>query len=337
MKYFIKRVSLFVIILAGVLSLSLVIQLLIISKSKSIFKIKESRTILVLGDSHTECALNDSIIKSVVNISSSADAYIYSYLKLKKFVEVNPQINTIILGFGYHDLGLSLERWTYDDKFMVEKFPKYFCLMDGDDFFEIVKSKPQSLPKLIPEIYRNTLKLAIKSILKQDFKQAGFGNFIDLHYNKLKDDIERIKKQKNEDEINFHYSPNQVKYLLLISEYCALHNLKLILLATPIYKNLRISSELMKGYYYQFYNKYLSENILLDFSNENLAESYFADSEHLNSFGAKYFSKFINYKLTALIKNEKELSNASPSLPIKKYFNATQSPYFLSHKIKITF
>ena len=42
-----------------------------------------TKNILILGDSHTENAINDSIFSNSLNYSASADAYIFSYVKLK--------------------------------------------------------------------------------------------------------------------------------------------------------------------------------------------------------------------------------------------------------------
>lgn len=304
-KHFLVKISAFCSLFLLITIITFFFYTLIISQNKSIFKIDKSCNILILGDSHTECALNDSLISFAVNISSSADAYFYSYLKLKKFVENNPQINTIILGFGYHDLGFSLEEWIYGDKFILEKFPKYFCFMNVTEILQVIKFKPRLAPGLVPEIYRAAFKLTIKSILGNNYKQVGFGSYLDLLYNKLKEDIQRLKKEKNRDEIKFNYSPTQVKYLLLISDFCKKHNIRLILLSTPIYKNLKENYKNIKEYYYIFYKKYLSNNTLLDFSNENLSDSSFADCEHLNYLGARDFSKFVNNKIAVILKNKK--------------------------------
>ena len=304
-KHFLFRTSAFCSMFLIITIITFLFYRLIISQNKSIFKIDKSCNILILGDSHTECALNDSLFSSAVNISSSADAYFYSYLKMKKFIENNPQINTIILGFGYHDLGFSLEEWTYGDKFILEKIPKYFFLMNGKEILQVFKFNPRLAPGLIPEIYRSAFKLTIKSILGNNYKQVGFGSYLNLLYNKLEEDIQRLKKEKNRDVIKFNYSPTQVKYLLLISDFCKKHNIRLILLSTPIYKNLRQNYKNIKEYYYIFYKKYLSNNTLLDFSNLNLSDSSYADCEHLNYFGARDFSKFVNNKIAFMLKNQK--------------------------------
>lgn len=269
----------------------------IIYQSKSIYAIDKSCNILILGDSHTECALNDTLLPHSVNISASADAYIYSYFKMKKLINNNPQIDTILLGYGYHNLSPSLEEWVYGDKFILNKVPTYACFMKNSEIQKVIKYNPQLALSLILDIYRSAFKLSVKSIFGQNYNQAGFGGFRRLTYNKLKEDIQRLSRKKDQDEASFNSSPSQEKYLLMISNYCKNNKIKLILIATPIYKNILKSSKNLKVLYYEYYNKYLADNVLLDYSGENMPDSCYADSEHLNRLGAKDFSLIVYNKL----------------------------------------
>jgi len=296
-KHFAIKLVAFCFLFLIIFTLTLLSFSIIIYQNKSIYAIDKSCNILILGDSHTECALNDTLLSHSVNISASADAYIYSYLKLRKLVKNNPQIDIILLGYGYHDLSPNLEEWVYGEKYILNKIPTYACFMKYSEIQKVIKYDPELAPSLILYIYRSAFKLFVKSILGQNYIQAGFGGYRSLSYNKLKEDIQRLSKKIDQAETGHNISLSQAKYLLLISNFCKRNKIRLILIATPIYKNLLKSSKNMKVLYYEFYEKYLFNNVLLDYSDENMPDSCYADSEHLNRLGSKVFSIIVYNKL----------------------------------------
>ena len=297
MKKFIRNSFLFVFLYTVSVIITFPFLIGIISLNNSMFRIDKAKHILILGDSHTECGLNDAFIPGSINLSSSADAYLYSYLKLRKFISINPQINIIILGYGYHNLVKNMDAWYSGDKYIFEKLPKHIYLMKFSEIYNIFKSNPGSVLSSTLEIYRSIFKLMIKSVLHIQYKGLGLGRFLSLDYNKLEYDILRLMKKSPKESKQNEISRYQIKYILEINNLCKERKIKLILLSTPIYRYLSDQSKDGKEMIYNFYKSYLSGNNFWDYSNITLPNSYFGDCEHLNYNGATVFSKILKERL----------------------------------------
>ena len=73
-------------------------------------QLDESTNVLILGDSHTQYGLDDSIILNSLNISQSAQHFIYSYNVLKQLLNTNSQIEKVILGVSFHSFAKKNDR-----------------------------------------------------------------------------------------------------------------------------------------------------------------------------------------------------------------------------------
>ena len=100
---------------------------------------------LLLGHSQPECALNDSIIEKSVNRCQGGEAYFYTYTKLKKLLEVNNQIKTVYLSFSNNQIGKEMDKWTYGDIYILDKYPAYFYEMSKNDKFVLIKENFKSV------------------------------------------------------------------------------------------------------------------------------------------------------------------------------------------------
>lgn len=247
---------------------------------ESNYIVDKSKSILVLGDSHTECAINDSIVIKSVNISKSADAYFYSFIKLRKFLKINSGIKTVILGIS--EKSLYNKNWLYKPN----KANAYFRLMNLNDFKVLLESGGiKTFANLAKASFDNFSKLLI--IKKSNYKDMGIGGYLYFKREKLDEAITRYKKQKS---IDRPYSEIQVEYLLKIVNLCQEYTVKLILLNTPTYvycKNENDSEKLE-----QFINKNIDNSVeYWDYSNYLLPDFCYGDLVHLNYRGAEIFSK----------------------------------------------
>ncbi|MEO6151384.1 MAG: hypothetical protein ABIN95_13560, partial [Mucilaginibacter sp.] len=68
------------------------------------FKLPAQKHVLILGDSHTALGINDKYIPQAINMSSEGEGYLYAYLKLKKFLADNEQLDTVLLSFNFNSL-----------------------------------------------------------------------------------------------------------------------------------------------------------------------------------------------------------------------------------------
>jgi len=280
MKKFIFSVFIFIIIFISFFILFNALFYIYNSNMESNYIVDKSKSILVLGDSHTECAINDSIVIKSVNISKSADAYFYSFIKLRKFLKINSGIKTVILGIS--EKSLYNKNWLYKPN----KANAYFRLMNLNDFRVLLESGGiKTFANLAKASFDNFSKLLI--IKKSNYKDMGIGGYLYFKREKLDEAITRYKKQKS---IDRPYSEIQVEYLLKIVNLCQEYTVKLILLNTPTYvycKNENDSEKLE-----QFINKNIDNSVeYWDYSNYLLPDFCYGDLVHLNYRGAEIFSK----------------------------------------------
>ena len=182
MKKFIKKLLYFIITIC-IVSILLKICINKLSNYKYNFKVAETTTNLILGHSQTECAFNDKYIQSTQNFSQGAEAYFYTYLKLKKLVNSNTQIKNVFLSFSNNQIDKAMDIWIWSDEYMGNMYPKYSFLMSREE-------------------YRVLMDKNMLSLLKSELKSIKF--FLGNLKNKDKDFLKkkkmgrlsRIKKRK---------------------------------------------------------------------------------------------------------------------------------------------
>lgn len=305
MKKFICQVGIFISITVTVILIMVTITIAIMSQAS--FKIDSNKNILILGESLTETGIDDNIFKRGINLSQSGSAYIYSYCKLKKILENNQHIDTVILSFRYSSLlQESEDKWIMGEDFLVPKVTFHITLLEKEDFF-IYKDKRVLLQAILKVPVRN-IGLIIKYFRKGtaiSYKDMRIGGYLKLVRQQLQRDLEENWSLEETDSVKKE-SSIQKKYLLKIVDYCKENNVKLILLNMPIYKpELYGSSDKL----YEYHSKYLNGIDLLDYSNFSLPdESYYGDVAHLNYKGAEIFSRYLQLNLSNDLKmqNKKE-------------------------------
>jgi hypothetical protein len=252
--------------------------------------IDKSKDILILGDSNTECAINDSIVSKSVNISQSADAYFYSFVKLRKFLKINPGIKTVILGIN--EKSLYNENWFKSNEYIRSKSNSYFRLMNLNDFRALLDAGGiEAFINLAEASFHNFFR--VLTIQESDYKDMKIGGYQYLKRDKLDETIKRYEKYNKQNNIIREYSKNQIEYLLKIVNLCKEYKVKLILLSTPTYMYCTNENDFYK------LNRFLKKNIgddidYWDYSNYSLPDCCYGDINHLNYKGAEIFSKKLN-------------------------------------------
>ena len=249
--------------------------------------VDKSKSILILGDSHTECAIDDSMVSKSVNISQSADVYFYSFIKLRKFLKINSDIKTVILGIS--EKSLYNKGWFQSNKSMRRKSNNYFRLMNLNDFRVLLEAGGINAFIYLAEASFHNFTRSL-TIQESDYRDMRIGGYKKLKRDKLDEAIARYKKQSNIDRT---YSENQIEYLLKIVDLCKKYKVKLILLNTPIYVYYRNENDSYK------LNQFIKKRIgsyaeYWDYSNYLLPDFGYGDFGHLNYRGAEIFSKKLN-------------------------------------------
>lgn len=248
--------------------------------------IKRSK-VLICGDSHTQKGINPVFFNDAQNISQSAEPYVLSFWKLRKIFN-NYLPDTIILGFGPHNFARFNDFKFKNKKLSEEMFKRSYSI----EMFENVSNKiPIDYKKYYLTLWKQT------GFFPKRKHQNYLGNYSNVKTTNLSS-LDKI--------IDRHYGEKGISiiaedYLDSISNLCSLNGVKLILLNTPVHRSYRenIPKDVMKKFI-DLKNKYEKNNLVLDKSLFFVEDSLFRDSDHLNEFGAKKFTKKLIHSLNII-------------------------------------
>ena len=267
-----------------------------LTKTDNYFKLDKKINKLIVGDSHTAYSIDDKILTNSINLSKSADNYLYSYAKIRTITQNNPQIDTILLGFAYHNLmNKDFENWFGGQ----EKYHAYFPLLTLNELKFLFSINPKHFINSNLYLSGGMLDIVEKIILGKN-PINNLGRYRKTHENKLNIGIDRLKKNKTDNKISADFLEYDKEYLIKISNYCKQNNLTLILISTPIHSTLESTFTYEKDDYYEFYQSNLSQNKLLNFSKTYIENVGFRDCDHLNYTGAVVFSQILKNEIKNL-------------------------------------
>jgi hypothetical protein len=246
-----------------------------------------------LGDSHTEYAIDDHIFSRCINVAEGGTAYLYTYGKLRKFLNENSHIDTVLLSFHWGCLISSTDDiWIFKGEFISSKLSRYVTFMDKEELLLLYKGNRTMAFKAILQLPVNNLK-AIYHFFKQhgevNYKNLNIGGYNRLDRDKLYENINNYDNSRSTDIGKY-----QKNYLLKIVDLCKSKNVKLILINTPTYNATRYGH---LTWLQDYYNTYLNDTEYLDFSGFPLPDSCYGDIGHLNYKGAEIFSRYLDKEL----------------------------------------
>lgn len=263
------------------------------------FKIPTDKNIIINGDSHTECAVNDNIFAHAVNISQSGKNYLFTYMELRKLLEVNPHINTVLLSF--YDNAIKSRHGFYNNEHLSSKIPARFPLFQKDDVLCLIDINKKVFYNSILKTPRLFISLYVFTKNTITYKDLPLGGYKKLNRNRLEYDLELRKNRKitqTPDEVvrkQQIYTQYEYDYLLKIVKLCREKNVRLILFNSPTYNSEKYDNKVALM---NFIDNYLSEIEYLDFSDFVLPVDGYGDIGHLNYKGAAIFSQYLmdNYE-----------------------------------------
>ncbi|MDR2408328.1 MAG: hypothetical protein LBE13_09505 [Bacteroidales bacterium] len=263
-----------------------------ITSSSSSFKIPEEKNIIVVGDSHTGCAIDDSIFSYAINISQGGAAYLYSYVKLRKFLNENSHIDTVIISFHAGSVQRSTDELFFGDRYILSHVPNYFSLLQAEELL-LLMNKPSfysAVIKMPVRHIRAILKLVIDRTLT--YEDLHIGKYANLDRDQLQKAIELAG---NKESVKNEYSEYQLEYLFKIIKLCNNKDVELILFNSPTYNSEKYGDLPLLV---SCYNTYFSNITYLDFSSFALPDYGYGDIGHLNFKGAEIFSQYLenNYE-----------------------------------------
>ena len=294
MRAFLQKFVLFLLFGALIMTASFGVTDMLINKPDN-FIINPKYTTLIIGHSHPECSMNDSIIRHSLNLAQSGESYFYSFIKLKKLLESNPNIKRVLVEFTNNCITQEMDTWTYANKYLLYRYPKYSAMMNWDANAELFLHNPKGVI--------NAQSLAIKTKLKyllthQDnfVKEADWGKYEGLNHTLTSEDS--LKATASYDSMTVTgISEVNLRFLKKITELCKHQNVDIILIRSPqnpsypLYQNEAVFLDIL--------NKRLPGIKFLDYHNLPIPPDEFADLEHLNAKGSARFSMALDSVLNS--------------------------------------
>jgi hypothetical protein len=255
------------------------------------YKLSSSIENLIIGHSQPECALNDSLIENSKNMSQGGESYLFTYVKLKKILEINPTIKNVYLSFSNNQVSSLMDDWTFGDESLKAKYNSYHFAMDKKEKELLFKKNWQAILQSEFTIIRNNSVDLVKYKGKLNPK-IYWGEYLYLKRDKtdslLKSNyIENLKKNRKSkiSDINIHY-------LKKIVDLCKLKKVHIFLFRTPIHNALKSTFDELK--FQSIRKQYFSNIKYIDNIDFQISNEEFGDLEHLNYRGAKKYSIFFN-------------------------------------------
>lgn len=294
MNIFIKKITVFLLSIAGIILFFSLLNYLLINKYKLV-KLNPKINSISIGASRTACAINDNYVQNLTNISEPSDPLLISFIKLKTFKHHNPNIKTVFLSLDNKTLSESVVTNFYNDKSLGDKLPNYYNFISTADLLELSKINFFCTVKSSFFIPKISLKLIFKILTKNhNYNILDIGGYDEVNHEIKESNI--LDFQKKDDTKNYKMSKFEIKNLENIIQFCNKNNMKLILISPPVHPVFYHSTEYSEAQ--EIFYSFLSENQIInnywDFSNYELPNSCFADLIHLNDKGAKLFSLKLN-------------------------------------------
>jgi len=303
MKRFFQQILLFAVIVVALASVFATVNLRLIRDRITCpanFRLPDTTRILIIGDSYVGLSLNPEYIPGAVNETVLGEHYVYSYARLRYFLDNNPQIERVVLSFNYSTLAAEFDRSLLETRNKAHFFSTEFMLL-GDDEINLLRSNDLVFLRNflawkagVPS--RENMSLIAKTF-RSDFKpqQMPFrGCYInggnvsymsDYHVNL------RIRECFNLD-MPPESAPLIVEYLHKIIALCDERGVRLTLFASPLSdKFFDAIPEFYRENFRQTCRQLPPQVQLIDYSRVAMPDSCFEDVNHLNAIGAKAISE----------------------------------------------
>lgn len=268
MKIFIKKLFLFSLFLAFILICDISVRIVFLNHSQLIVG-RNIKTIFV-GSSHFACDINDSLLASSKNIASAGERYLYTYIKLKKILDDNPNIATVFCSCAPLDVFPHADYYNFDSH--IDNFvPRYFPLFSLHEYIVFRNSGRRFITGLFCK-YHSMYHFSPLKYLK------AWGGYTKLNG--------RAKQYAPIKEVTEGTNTIQLEYLQKIISLCKERNKKLVMMLTP---NQMLESVYDMDYYYQIVKSLNVEFVDLHLWGVQHPE-YFYDAGHLNEEGANAFT-----------------------------------------------
>lgn len=256
------------------------------SRLKQDLNLKDTK-ILLAGDSRIMTGIDPELIPQSKNIAQNSESYLITYYKLRRILDQQSQVKTIILGFSYPSFSAYLDGIFKNDIATSDVFNRIYPIMSPEDFGPISIDKE----KYYLARFKNLL------VYPHSDHQKYMGGFQKLKYGLDKADLNSVilRHYFDKDSVNIGISKYAYSYLDSIRTICEQKNIRLVLVNMPFHKDyLEKIPENFKRYY-QDKKTFLEQKgqLILDYEKLPMEDQYFKDYNHLDYEGAIYFTNIL--------------------------------------------
>lgn len=286
MRRFIKKVFLFISVLISVLITDVLLQKEFLLRPDDL-KLSKTTTTLILGHSHAAYAYNTKFIANTFNIGSSGEAYLYTYFKLRKVIESNPQINRVFVEYTNNQIEKGMDNWMWDDSHLQYNLIQYWVILDQEALMLLYKKNFSGFVNAFSKgLFDNLPKILFEK--KNKIKNGSMGGY------KMTEEVIVLSSENKVQDSNLksHVSDYNLLYLQKIIKFCKKNDIEICLVRSPMHKTYNISFTEKK--YISLLNSKFKNIQWLDNKDFELPDKGYRDNEHLNSFGATIYSKYFN-------------------------------------------
>ncbi|QNR24607.1 hypothetical protein [Croceimicrobium hydrocarbonivorans] len=287
MRTFLSKVLLFFLVLGLFIGLMFLVNRVFLGSKLGPFKIKSEKHVLVLGNSQMNLSFDETYLPEYKNYAHGGDPYFYSYIKLKQLKELNPQIDTLFLGFNSRNISTSIGgKWFLNETQLNDKLKLYLPLLNTEELHYLYSLRPK-------ETLRAFMSQSLIGFQLLFAGRATYGEGSESKtVNKLKSAKRRFVavEQIEVGDLNFDTSKHELYFLNKIVDYCKREGIALIFINPPVHHLLWESVEVLQPEFYAFYFKHYPEIPFYDYGDMKMKDECFNDLVHMSAEGAAQFS-----------------------------------------------
>ena len=308
MKLFINRVFKFLILLVLVIAATFFLNKRIVDSLLEMESVLPNNTKwLAIGDSHITNSINPNDYPWIQNRAHSGERLYYNYEKLKFYINKNPQIDLVIIGYWFGSLSYDMDWLLYgkDSKYRYESYLPIMIINNTDiNFLNVPKNR-----KLFYENYFGykygypspSVRLMVKNYFTFNKNLEMRGGFL-YRNNIYKPNLNKRLPEKIPSQFSIDSLP--LKNLRDIVSFLKEKGVKIIFYNTPVTNDFFTP----KNHYAamqadSLISTFVDEKSVwyINHSRLSLPNRFFNDKHHLNTNGANYITPILVDSITKLI------------------------------------
>ena len=283
MRNFLRHFVLFALLIGSLLTTG-VLATRYLARTYFDFSLPAGTTTLIVGDSHPGCAIIGDSLPGVYNLAHYGVGYFYNYVKARNFLERNPAVDTLVVGYGEHALKDDRNDWISGYDRITFKLRDHFFLLDRADYGYLLRQNPRAVVANTPRTIFQNLKM-----LARGKRQLGGFAGLTTHarpaaFPPLADTIRPLPVR---------LADQQLDNLLRIYELCQEREVQLVLLNTPYSPGDR---NMLAGYrdtLRTLARERMPAALHTDHAALPLPDDGYADMSHLNVAGARWYTAYL--------------------------------------------